>query len=68
MSEVIIISFEDEQTAFALRAEQAKLQKEYLIEMDDAVVVTKNDEGKVKLHRAQNLTALGAVSGDSGAR
>ena len=63
MSDLIIISFEDEQTAFALRAELAKLQKEYLIEMDDAVVVTKNDEGKVKLHQAQNLTALGAVSG-----
>ena len=63
MSDLIIISFEDEQMAFALRAELAKLQKEYLIEMDDAVVVTKNDEGKVKLHQAQNLTALGAVSG-----
>ena len=63
MSDLIIISFEDEQTAFALRAELAKLQQEYLIEMDDAVVVTKDDKGKVKLHQAQNLTALGAVSG-----
>ena len=63
MSDLIVISFEDEQTAFALRAELAKLQQEYLIEMDDAVVVTKDDKGKVKLHQAQNLTALGAVSG-----
>jgi len=63
MSDLIVISFEDEQTAFALRAELAKLQQEYLIEMDDAVVVTKDDEGKVKLHQAQNLTAAGAVSG-----
>jgi uncharacterized membrane protein len=46
-----------------LRAELAKLQQEYLIEMDDAVVVTKDDKGKVKLHQAQNLTALGAVGG-----
>jgi len=63
MSDLVIISFKDEQTAFALRAELAKLQKEYLIEMDDAVVVTKDDKGKVKLHQAQNLTALGAASG-----
>ena len=63
MSDLIVISFEDEQTAFALRAELAKLQQEYLIEMDDAVVVTKDDKGKVKLHQAQNLTALGAVGG-----
>ena len=63
MSELIIISFEDEQTALGMRAELAKMQKEYLIEMDDVVVVTKDDEGKVKLHQAQNLTAMGAMSG-----
>jgi uncharacterized membrane protein len=63
VSDLIVVSFEDEQTAFALRAELAKLQQEYLIEMDDAVVVTKDDKGKVKLHQAQNLTAAGAVSG-----
>ena len=63
MSDLIVVAFEDEQTAVALRAELAKLQQEYLIEMDDAVVVTKDDKGKVKLHQAQNLTAAGAVSG-----
>jgi len=63
MSNLIVISFEDEHTAFAMRAELGKMQKEYLIEMDDVVVVTKDDKGKVKLHQPQNLTALGAVSG-----
>ena len=37
--------------------------KEYLIEMEDAVVVTKDDKGKVKLHQAVNLTLAGADSG-----
>jgi uncharacterized membrane protein len=32
MSDLIVIAFEDENTAFELRAELAKLQKEYLIE------------------------------------
>jgi uncharacterized membrane protein len=63
MSDLIVISFEDEHTVLAMRAELAKMQKEYLIEMDDVVVVTKNDKGKVKLHQAHNLTAAGAVSG-----
>lgn len=63
MSDLIVISFEDEQTALGMRAELAKMQKEYLIEMDDVVVVTKDEKGKVKLHQAQNLTAMGAVSG-----
>jgi uncharacterized membrane protein len=46
-----------------MRAALAKLQKEYLISMEDVVVVTKDEKGKVKLHQAVNLTAAGAVGG-----
>jgi uncharacterized membrane protein len=63
MADLVVIAFQDEQMAFALRAELAKMQKEYLIDMEDVVVVTKDDKGKVKLHQAMNLTAMGAVSG-----
>jgi uncharacterized membrane protein len=63
MSDLIVIGFDNEIRAFEMRAELAKLQKEYLITMDDVVVVTKDVEGKVKLHQAANLTAAGAVSG-----
>ena len=63
MSDLIVIGFDDENTAFEMRSELAKLQKEYLIDMDDVVVVTKSAEGKVKLHQAVNLTAAGAVGG-----
>jgi len=63
MSDLVVIEFDNEVTAFDLRAELAKMQQEYLIEMDDVVVVTKNEKGKVKLHQAHNLTAAGAVSG-----
>ena len=37
MSDLVIIAFPDEATAFEARAELMKLQKEYLIEMEDAV-------------------------------
>jgi uncharacterized membrane protein len=63
VSNLIVISFPNEQTAFELRDALAKMQKEYLIEMEDVVVVTKDLEGKVKLHQATNLTAMGAASG-----
>ena len=63
MSNLVVIGFENEHTAFEMRAELVKLQKEYLIEMEDVVVVTKDDKGKVKLHQAVNLTAAGAVGG-----
>ena len=63
MSNLVVIGFDSEDKAFELRAELVKLQKEYLIEMEDAVVVTKDDNGKVKLHQASNITAAGALSG-----
>jgi uncharacterized membrane protein len=63
MSNLIVIGFDDESTAFSMRAELVKMQKEYLIEMEDVVVVTKDDNDKVKLHQAVNLTASGAVGG-----
>lgn len=63
MADLVVIAFQDQQTAFALRAELTKMQREYLIDMEDVVVVTKDEKGKIKLHQALNLTALGAVSG-----
>ena len=63
MSNLVVIGFDDETTAFEMRAELAKMQKEYLIEMEDVVVVTKDENDKVQLHQAMNLTAAGAVGG-----
>lgn len=63
MSDLLAVAFDDEATAFELRAELVKLQKEYLLQMEDAVVVTRDEDGKVKLHQAVNLTAAGAAGG-----
>lgn len=63
MSDLVAIEFHDEHTAFAVRAELAKMQKEYLIDTKDVVVVTKDEKGKVKLHQAVDLTLTGTVSG-----
>jgi len=63
MSNLVVIGFDNESTAFEMRAELAKMQKEYLIEMEDVVVVTKDEDDKVQLHQAMNLTAAGAVGG-----
>jgi uncharacterized membrane protein len=63
MSNLIVIGFKEEHKAFEMRAELVKLQKEYLLDMEDVVVVTKTDKGKLKLHQAMNLTAAGAVGG-----
>lgn len=63
MSDLVIVAFDDEQTAFDARAALVKLQREYLIEMEDAVVITRKADGGVQLHQAVNLTAIGAAGG-----
>lgn len=63
MSDLVVVGFDDEHSAFEMRAALSKMQKEYLIEMEDVVVVTRDESGKVKLHQATNLTAAGAVGG-----
>jgi uncharacterized membrane protein len=63
MSNLIVVGFSNEADAFEMRAALAKMQRQYLIEMEDAVVVTRDAKGKVQLHQAVNLTAAGAVSG-----
>jgi uncharacterized membrane protein len=63
MSDLTVISFADPAKAFDLRARLVELQTEYLISMDDIVVATRSEKGKVHLHQAANLTAAGAASG-----
>lgn len=63
MSTLVAVVFNDEHTAFAMRAELARMQKELLIELEDAVVVTRDANGKTKLDQAVNLTSAGALGG-----
>ncbi|MDO5621747.1 MAG: DUF1269 domain-containing protein [Paracoccus sp. (in: a-proteobacteria)] len=63
MSDLLVMAFDDEATGFALRTELVKLQKEYLIQLEDAVVVTRPTADDIQLHQAMNLTAAGAIGG-----
>jgi uncharacterized membrane protein len=63
MSTLIAIVFDDPHTAFEMRTSLLKMQKEYLIDLEDSVVVTKTESGKTKLDQATNLTAAGAIGG-----
>lgn len=63
MSELVVIGFDDEHKAEEVRLALFKMQKEYLIDLEDAVVAVKKPDGKIKLNQVYNLTAAGAVSG-----
>ncbi len=63
MSDLVFIAFPTEQKAEEVREKVLEMQKEYLIELGDAVVAVKDDKGRIKLNQLMNTTAAGAVSG-----
>lgn len=63
MSQLIVVGFDSEEDAFALRKDLVAAQKEYLLRLEDAVVVTRPSTGEYQLHQATNLTATGALTG-----
>ncbi len=63
MSNLVVIGFDNPADAFQMRGALAKMQAQYLIDMEDVVVVTRDAKGAVQLHQAVNLTAAGAVGG-----
>ena len=63
MSTLAVIGYNDPYKAEEVRLKLWKLQKEYLVDLEDAVVAIKDEKGKVRLHQAMNLTAAGAIGG-----
>lgn len=63
MADLLVISYPTEAQAEEVRARLLGMQKEYLIELGDAVVAVKNADGRVKLNQLFAPTAAGAASG-----
>ncbi|HEY4829080.1 MAG TPA: DUF1269 domain-containing protein [Solirubrobacteraceae bacterium] len=63
MSDLIAIAYPDRYTAEAVRETLSDLVAQRSIELEDAVVVTRDEEGKVKLHQAVQPAAKGAAGG-----
>jgi uncharacterized membrane protein len=63
MSTLVAIAYPDQATAEEVMGTLARLQTEHLISLDDAVVVTRDADGKVKLHQSKKLATAGAAGG-----
>ena len=63
MSTFVVIDYESEVKAEEVRLALLKMQKEYLVDLEDAVVVVRDQKGKVRLRQMHNLTAHGAARG-----
>ena len=63
MSDLIVVAFPGEDTADQVLNKLQALQKEHLIDMEDACVVVRDRNGKVHVKQAVNLVGLEAASG-----
>lgn len=63
MSDLIVVGFKDEFKADEVLLDLAKLEREHLLDLEDAVVVVRNQKGKVKIKQTQDLVASGVLSG-----
>lgn len=63
MSSLVVLGFDGIHTADEVLNKVRPLQKEHLIDLEDACVVERDKDGKVHIKQAVNLMALGATTG-----
>jgi uncharacterized membrane protein len=63
LSDLIAVASPDNVTAENVRERLRQLTVEHVLELEDAVIVTRDDDGKVHLHQSVNTAASGAVAG-----
>src|SRR5215831_11785526 len=63
MSTLVVIEYDDPFKAEEIRLALMKMRKDYLIDLEDAVVAVKDQKGKVRLHQAVSVTTAGAIRG-----
>ena len=63
MSSLVVLGFDGIHTADEVLNKVRPMQKEHLIDLEDACVVERDKDGKVHIKQAVNLMALGAATG-----
>jgi uncharacterized membrane protein len=63
MSSLVVLGFDGIHTADEVLNKARSLQKENLIDLEDACVVEREEDGNVHIKQAVNLAAMGAASG-----
>jgi uncharacterized membrane protein len=63
VSTLVAIAYPDRDTAERVRQELIQATKEHLVQLEDAVVVDCDADGKIKLHQAASTTGVGALGG-----
>ena len=63
MAELVVVGFDNVLDADRVLNELTRLQKEYLVDLEDAVVAIRDPDGKVRIKQSVNLIGAGAATG-----
>jgi hypothetical protein len=66
VAELVVVGFDSPTDADRVLTELTRLQKEYLIDLEDAAVAIRSSDGSVGIKPSVNLVSLGAASGGLG--
>lgn len=65
MADLVVLDFDGTETADIVLGKLRDMRKEHLIDLLDAAVVIRPEEGDIQIKQSVNLTAIGAGSGMS---
>ena len=63
MSDLVVLAFDSQQGASNMIREVDKMQKMQILQLEDAAVVVRDPEGKVKVKQENSLVGAGAFGG-----
>src|SRR5262245_54008937 len=63
MSDLLVVGYDDKNQADEVRLRLMKMQRDYVVDLADAVVAVRREGGKVGLRQLQSLPAAGALGG-----
>jgi uncharacterized membrane protein len=63
VADLIAIAYPNENQAEQVLGTLRQEQRDYLVDLEDAVYVTKDQNGHIKVHKTQSLTGVSAVWG-----
>ncbi len=63
MPELVVVGFDDPTEADRALSELVRLQQEYLVDLEDAVIATRGPDGKLRLKQSVDLVGAGAATG-----
>ena len=63
MSDLAVVAYKGEDTADQVLTKLTELQKEYLIDLEDAGTIVRDKKGKVRIKQSVPLTRIGATRG-----